>query len=527
MTDFVIIYAMKTPSDNPSKDAQIAALSDEVAQLKHQLDWLKRQLFGRKSEKVLVDNPAQSSLFDEGETHALPADTKPVKAHTRSSQKQRRDSDVNDDGLRFDETVPQLIIDVPAPELQGADADQYDVVDIKETRRLAQQPGSYVVLVYRRQVVRHKTTQTLKDTPAPINVLEGCYCDVSLLAGLMVDKAVYHLPLHRQHQRMLDSGITLSRATLINWIQQGIELLRPIAKAQWQHILQSNILTMDEVPIKAGRTKGAGRKPGQMKQTYFWPMYGDSDEVAFTWSHSRGMLHAKAQLQDFTGTLLTDGYAAYTKTVEQLNQHELQIVHAACWVHMRRGFEKALDSEPQTAQQALDIIATLYRHEKHIRDKQSDLADIHTYRQQHSEPLVTEFFRWVYQQRQRTDLLPKSPFAKALHYAHERESQLKVFLSNPALPLDTNHLERALRVIPMGRKNYLFCWSELGAEQLGILQSLMVTCRLQGVNPYHYLVDVLQRVALHPAKDVLDLTPRVWKERFADKKLTSDLDKMG
>merc|ERR1711974_265968 len=123
-----------------------------------------------------------------------------------------------------------------------------------------------------------------------------------------------------------------------------------------------------------------GRKPGHMKQTYFWPLYGDHDEVAFTWSHSRGMLHAKAQLQDFTGTLLTDGYAAYTKTVEQLNQHELQIVHAACWVHMRRGFEKALDSEPQTAQQALDIIATLYRHEKHIRDKQSDLADIHTHR---------------------------------------------------------------------------------------------------------------------------------------------------
>ena len=126
------------------------------------------------------------------------------------------------------------------------------------------------------------------------------------------------------------------------------------------------------------------------------------------------------------------------------------------------------------------------------KTKPLDPADIHAYRKQHSEPLVTDFFRWVYQQRQRTDLLPKSPFAKALHYAHERESQLKVFLGNPALPMDTNHLEWALRVIPMGR-NYLFCWSELGAEQLGILQSLMVTCRLQGVNPYHYLVDVLQR----------------------------------
>ncbi len=89
--------------------------------------------------------------------------------------------------------------------------------------------------------------------------------------------------------------------------------------------------------------------------------------------------------------------------------------------------------------------------------------------------------------------------------------------------MDTNHLERALRVIPMGRKNYLFCWSELGAEQLGILQSLLVTCRLHKINPYHYLVDVLQRVSMHPASKVEALTPIVWKEKFADNFLTSDL----
>jgi hypothetical protein len=82
--------------------------------------------------------------------------------------------------------------------------------------------------------------------------------------------------------------------------------------------------------------------------------------------------------------------------------------------------------------------------------------------------------------------------------------------------MDTNHLERALRVIPMGRKNYLFCWSELGAEQLGILQSLLVTCRLQEINPYHYLVDVLQRVSMHPASKVAELTPRIWKENFGN-----------
>lgn len=514
---------MKTPRDNTSKDAQIAMMAERISALENQLNWFKRQLFGRKSEKVLPENPQQESLFDLSTPDPKPAPSSEVKAHTRSSKKQCSDNDVNDEGLRFDDTVPQHIIDIPAPELQGDDADQYELVTTKDTCRLAQQPGSYVVLVYRKQVVRHKAEQTLFEPPAPANVLEGCYCDVSLLAGLMVDKAVYHLPLYRQHQRMLDSGITVSRATLINWIQKGIELLRPIERAQWQHILQSKILAMDEVPIKAGRKKGAGRQPGQMKQTYFWPMYGDEDEVAFTWSQSRGMQHAKTQLEGFNGTLLTDGYAAYEKTVAQLNQQEQHIVHAACWAHMRRTFERALDHEPEAAQQALDTIAALYRHEKHLRDEQLSLEQRHTYRQQHSAPLVISFFDWLYEQRQRTDLLPSNPLTKALAYAADREAQLKVFLSNPALPMDTNHLERALRVVPMGRKNYLFCWSELGAEQLGILQSLMVTCRLQGINPYHYLVDVLQRVALHPARDVIDLTPRVWKDKFANSPLTSEI----
>jgi transposase len=522
---------MKTPSkptpDMTSLHLQNAQLSERVMVLEQQLDWFKRQLFGRKSEKQLIDNPGQGSLFVQSNHKDLPPPpTKQIKAHTRSV-KQKSDSDVNDTGLRFSEDVPTQVIELPCPELEGADADKYEVIGTKDTCRLAQEVGSYKVLIYRRQVLRHKSSGDIREPAAPGNVLDGCYADVSLLAGLMVDKAVYHLPLYRQHQRMLDSGITVSRATLINWMQKGIELLRPIYQAQWRHILQSKVLAMDEVPMKAGLNKGAGRTPGNMKQSYFWPMYGEQDEIAFTWSASRGMAHAKQQLEGFMGTLLTDGYVAYTNTIKVLNQNETAITHANCWAHGRRPFEKALTMEPDAAQYALDTIAALYQNEKHIRTHALDGEHALAYRQQHSEPIVTRFFTWVYEQRQRPELLPSNPLSKALAYVHERQTQLKVFLGNPHVPIDTNHLERALRVIPMGRKNYLFCWSELGAEQLGILQSLMVTCRLQGINPYHYLVDVLQRVAMHPAKDVLDLTPRVWKTKFAENFLTSDLAKMG
>ena len=137
--------------------------------------------------------------------------------------------------------------------------------------------------------------------------------------------------------------------------------------------------------------------------------------------------------------------------------------------------------------------------------------------------MVDAFFSWCHEQRQRIDLVNSNPLSKALAYAMKREHALKVFLSDPDVPPDTNHLERALRVIPMGRRNWLFSWTEVGAEQVGIIQSLLVTCKLHDVNPYDYLVDVLQRVGSHPASRVEELTPRVWKEHFADNPLRSDL----
>ena len=106
-----------------------------------------------------------------------------------------------------------------------------------------------------------------------------------------------------------------------------------------------------------------------------------------------------------------------------------------------------------------------------------------------------------------------------------RETSLRVFLENPEVPMDTNHLEREIRPIPMGRKNWLFCWTELGAEHVGIIQSLISTCKLQGVNPHTYLTDVLQRVSEHPSKHVEQLTPRVWKEKFAENPMRSVLDR--
>ena len=138
---------------------------------------------------------------------------------------------------------------------------------------------------------------------------------------------------------------------------------------------------------------------------------------------------------------------------------------------------------------------------------------------------VRPLVKLVESQFRRQGMLPSNPFTQALAYARERRVGLEVFLADPDVPVDTNHLERALRAIPMGRRAWLFCWTELGAEQVGIVQSLMVTCRLHGIDPYTYLVDVLQRVGQHPASRVAELTPRLWKERYAAEPLRSDVHK--
>ena len=229
-------------------------------------------------------------------------------------------------------------------------------------------------------------------------------------------------------------------------------------------------------------------------------MYGELDEVCFPFFESRRAEHIEEALglsPAERAVLITDGYGAYTHYVNKTG-----ITHAQCWAHTRRKLFEAQAADPVVAAQGLDLIGGLYVVEEQIRNQKLASAKKLDYRLMHANPLT-----------------------KALAYARERRFGLEVYLTDPDVPIDTNHLERALRAIPMGRKNWLFCWTELGARHVGVMQSLIVTCRLHQIDPYDYLVDVLQRVGQHPATQVADLTPRLWKEHFADKPMRSTLHK--
>jgi transposase len=143
------------------------------------------------------------------------------------------------------------------------------------------------------------------------------------------------------------------------------------------------------------------------------------------------------------------------------------------------------------------MIGQLYAVEQHIREAQLLGEASRAYRLAQAKPIVDRFFDWVDAQFESHALLPSSPLTTALAYVRERRAALEVYLADPEVPIDTNHLERALRVVPMGRRNWLFCWTEIA------------TCRLHDIDSYTYLVDVLQRVGQQPAADVAQLTPRL------------------
>jgi transposase len=457
--------------------------------------------------------PSLRNRVRHGPAHA--AKRRTVSEHTRRVQ-QKDEIGEADSVPFFDETrVPVETITVPNPHTQGLSPDQYEVISEKVTYRLAQRPGSYVMLKYVREVIKLKQTQAIHCPPAPVGVLEGSRADVSYLAGLLLEKFTYHAPLYRQHQRLQDNGIRVTRPWLTQLTQQSIGLLEPVYAAQLDSVRTSRVIAMDETPIKAGRSGH-----GKMKTGYFWPIYGEQDEVCFPFFPSRGSEHVRTAL-GLLGpgrVLLTDGYAAYEKYARKL-----EIAHAQCWVHCRRTFFDALQADPESVEHALKQIAALYKIEDQIREQDLSGEKKRQHRLTHSKPKVEAFFEWIERQFERQGLLPSSPFTQALGYARERRVGLEVFLEDPDVQMDTNHLERALRVIPMGRRNWLFTWTELGAKQVGIVQSLLTTCRLHEINPYDYLVDVLQRVGSHPAARVADLTPRLWKEHFASNPLRSDL----
>jgi hypothetical protein len=259
------------------------------------------------------------------------------------------------------------------------------------------------------------------------------------------------------------AGIHPSRASLTQWVHRTAALPEPIYHALRLSILQSQVQAMDETPIKAG-----WQAPGKLHTGYFWPVYGDQDEIACPYAASRAQSVVREALGQFCGVLLADGHPVYERYARTVNR----IVHAQCWSHCRRRFVETAAIEPPLVAQALDFIGQLYHHEAHSRERRLSDEVLLRFRAKQARPIVDAFFTWLIRTLREQVLCPTHPFTTAAQYALEWEAALRVFLEYPTVPLDTNHLEREIRAIAMGR-------------------------------------DVLQRIDTHPACDVHLLTPRL------------------
>jgi transposase len=339
-----------------------------IAELEAQLKWFRNQIFGRKSERRLAGESKyiQLTLGSLLEEETPPAPTETVKEYQRRVKLEKQlESGEDESGLRFSSDVPVKTITLQAGEVTDLkEGEDYEVIGEKVTHRLAQRPVSYVVLKYVRPVVKLKTAEVVSH-PAPEGVFERSFADVSLVAGIMVDKFQYHLPLYRQHQRLAAGGVTMSRQTLTNFVARAADLLAPIYYAQLSSILQSKVLAMDETPIKAGQSS-----KGKLHQGFFRPLYGDKDEVAFPYGATRALTQAQEILGKFAGTLVTDGYGVYSRYTSKVTG----VSHATCWAHTRRKFIEAEVTDPRRCQRALEYIRLLYEIEESVRDRES--ADI-------------------------------------------------------------------------------------------------------------------------------------------------------
>ena len=327
-----------------------------------------------------------------------------------------------------------------------------------------------------------------------------------VLSHVVVSKYVDHQPLHRLTTMFGRLGVPLSRQTLCGWVGQVFALLALVEEALWRSVLSSQVLGADETPVKVLQE---GRR--QCARGYLWCYLGDRGEVVFDFSMGRRAETPVRALEEFHGrVLLCDAYAGY----DRVERTKPDLVRAGCMAHARRGVYEAQDTDPPRALVLLAEFRLLYDVEAAIREapcatEEERHALAYALRQERSVPVLARMKEHV--ERYHTEILPKSPLGKAVGYLRNQWDHLTRFAADGALAIDNNAVEREIRTVAVGRGNWTFIGHEDAGPWAARLYGLLGTCRLQGVNPFEWLKDVLERIHDHPRDRMHELTPRLWK----------------
>ncbi len=494
--------AIETLPDDPNQlKAMLLAERARNERLVQIIKEMQRHRFGRRAE-TLPEDQMLLALEDVEQTEAgdaAAAESKSRAARSEAARRRRRNRGALPAHLPRIETIVD-IDDKTCPCCKG----ELHRIGEDVSERLDVIPARFRVLVTRRPKYACRACEEgVAQAPAPARLIEGGLPTEATVAHVLVSKYADHLPLYRQAQIYARQGIAIDRSTLADWVGRAAWHLRPVHEQLLAHIRASTKIFADETTAPV-LDPGRGRtKTGQL-----WayarddrPWGGADPPIAvYVYATNRKSEQPLAHLAGFRGVVQVDGYAGY-RALARKNSVRL----AFCWAHVRRRFyELAAAGPAPIASEALERIGGLYAVESEIRGRSPD--ERRDARQAKSRPILDAIEPWL---REKLTLISqKSKLAEAIRYALSRWDGLTRFIDDGRIEIDSNVVERAIRPIALNRKNALFAGSDGGAENWGIVASLIETCKLNGVDPQAYMAFALTKIiGGHLASKLDELMP--------------------
>jgi transposase len=472
--------------------------------LKLRLARLLRQQYGASSEKLraainqleltLGDIEEQIAEMMPPEPEQPPAPARPTSASVGPARRKPVRRPLPD-------SLPRDVVEHAAPcacpkcggVLRPLGEDVTEVLDYV--------PACFRVIRHVRPKLSCRSCESIAQAPVPSLPIQRGLATPALLAHVLVAKYADHCPLYRQAEIYARAGVELDRSTLADWVGQSARLVRPMVDALGAHVMAAERVHADDTTVPV---LDPGR--GTTKTGRLWcyvrddrPFGGTSPPaVLYRYSPDRKGEHPRTHLAGFRGILQADGYTGYA------GLYQRGVTEAACMAHCRRPFfDLHASTGSPLALEALQRIAALYAIEATIRG-QSPEARL-AVRQAQSAPLFSDLRTWLEMTLSR--ISGKSELAGAIRYMLTRWNALTLVLHDGRACMDNNAAERAMRPIPLGRKNWLHAGSDAGGERAAAIFSLTETAKLNSLDPEDYLRQVLERIAEHPVKRVHELLP--------------------
>lgn len=481
-----------------SRKADITTLSkeeliDQVVELRHQVALLQKLVFGSRNERFKLANEVPVNQLSLGVSTEPIAEVKiektSVKSHDRSKVKLEAKKHPGRNPLPSSLRREDIIIE-PAEDVSDCVRLEDEVTEVLEVKAAE----FYVKRYLRRKYVR-KESEGVAIGKLPNRAIEKGIPGASILAMLIIGKFVDHLPIYRQIAIFKRAGIILHYNTVVDWANNGLDILEPLYDDLRRKILASRYLQADETGIKVLDSE----KNGSTHQGYLWA-YRDviRNLVMFEYQPGRNKEGPAKMLKDFKGYLQTDGYAAYDQFY-----HRDGITMLHCLAHARRYFKEAEDNDKDRSSHALKVFQEVYQIERQVKELSNE--ERRKIRQESILPKLNEMYTWM--KEQYPLVTPKSPIGKALEYSLKRWKELALFTSDGQLEIDNNRIENEIRPIALGRKNYLFAGSHESAQRIAMIYSLLASCKSNGIDPISWLTHVLEELPNRTVNDIQDLLP--------------------